>query len=98
MWVLFTAYNDSEKRIKSIERFCGCAKQAELVARAFLNKCKSQGKDATFVAEEFCSYNVVAGYELMKHDADSLASYINRHPCDYAKKNDLGLRGLHEFL
>ena len=98
MWILFTAYNDSEKRINSIERFCACAKQAELVARAFLNKCKVQGKDATFVDQQVCDYNVVADYELMKDDDDSLASYINRHPCDYAKKHDLGLKGLHEFL
>lgn len=98
MWVLFTAYNDNDKRVKSIERFCGCQKQANLVAKAFKNKLLAQGKEVSFVAQSFCSYNVVADFNLMSFDVDSLASYINRHPCDYAKKHDLGLTGLYQYL
>ena len=98
MWVLFTAYSDIEKRLKAITRFCESQKHADLVARAFLNKCKAQGRDADFVAQEFCESNIVSSYEQMKFDVDSLTSYLMANPCTYGRWNDHGCNGLHEFI
>lgn len=96
MWVLFTAHQDDSNKVKMIERFCVSQSQANMVAKAFLNKL--EGKGYSFVSQEFCHYNVVADYSEIKHDSESMTSYIVANPCSYGRWNDIGCEGLHQYL
>lgn len=96
MWTLFTAHQDDSKKAKMIERFCASQSQANMVAKAFLNKL--EGKGYSFVSQSFCRYNLVADYSEMKHDADSLKSYLMSNPCTYGRWSDIGCNGLRQYL